>query len=142
MVGTYEDALDSRMHGTLIGAGGSRKAYLYNGVVYKWQFGEYAVGINRTEIRVYEELCSAILPDPIRIPEMSLYRLPRNEVIAAEYVEGQVMGECWCIPGKEECDATCLPDHIRLMASPFCHDLAGRNTIFDGRYFWLIDLEY
>lgn len=87
----------------------------------------------------YDEyaLSDITLPEPFVIPNMTLYP---NGVLAMDYIDGLMAGECFCT-ASETCQDDCHPSHIvdKLMTvSPDC--ATWGNTVWKDGKLYLIDL--
>lgn len=123
--------------------GSARQVYLINGVIYKI---ERYKGSNLNEWSRYCSIAPEMLPTNIRIPEMALYRVGNEDIIAAEFVSGNEVGDCWeredygtcnCPPG------VCLDANIAEGIRLYCNmvDLAFGNVINVDDIYYVVDLE-
>ena len=99
MVGNAHDALialNEYREGigmSYIGEGCSRSAYLINGVVYKiHNLG--SGGLENAEEITRANLMRPFLPKGFAIPEMTLFEINGEEILACEYIDGILTGEC------------------------------------------------
>lgn len=126
-------------YGLLSDDGTSRITYLINGIVYKVDRDDG--GANYAEWRNYSDLSRETLPAPFRIPNMSAYGSGRDMVIAADYINGTPIGECYasgicdCPPGS------CFSDDILNIVTRYISDVCYGNVINNADGLWLIDLE-
>lgn len=121
--------------------GSSRIVYLINGVIYKVNIDNYDA--NREE---YEKaaIMRDRLPANVRIPELTLYRINGQSVLAAEKVTGISSGECWdnflgmectCLPG--ECLDPILIEELNALG---WDDPCYGNAIIDNGIVYLVDV--
>lgn len=120
----------------LIGEGCTRRVYIDDArkVVYKVEHFDMAVHTaNYDEI----ERSHIVTPHPIVVPTMHLFD---NGVLAMEYVNGTMAGECYCLP-NEVCDDTCMSEDILSVLRTISPD-AGTwgNTVWKDGLLYLIDL--
>jgi len=71
--------------------GSSRTVYLIDGVIYKVQSTFMLDNEIETE---NSEAMGCLLPDGFAIPQMTLYRTDTINVLACEYIEGVISGDC------------------------------------------------
>lgn len=122
--------------------GSARQVFLINGIIYKI---EKECGANAAEWDRYNRIDPASLPAHIRIPEMSRYIVGDEIVIAAEFIDGEAVGECFC----EFIDAavcTCedvISDRLSEDIKYHCDivDLSVGNIIASHGAYYVIDLE-
>jgi len=140
MVGTLRGARDALCGNlTEIGEGSYRVVYRQGDVVYKVEYDEgIEAHANSYEWEKVHNLPD--LPPNVAVPDYSLYDIDGIPVLAADYIEGRKMGECyenWHVP----CDnhEACLPTNIENQLSQF--DLAYGNVIFDGDTYWIVDVD-
>ena len=122
--------------------GSTRQVYLINNVIYKIdRYGED----NAEEWRRYCSIAPALLPPFIRLPEMSLFTIGDEKIIAAEFIQGNEMGDCWeaNLNGKCECPpGLCLDPKVSedIMGHCDISDLAIGNVILSNDIYYVIDL--
>lgn len=138
MVGTRECAalaLDGKLE-VLSFSGTTRAVYIADDVVYKVEF---EAGTNVTEYNNVARI-EPFLPDHVRIPATSLHTIGGIPVIAMEYIEGQLLAECYCWDDEVHDDTCMTGGEVREM-SQYIGDTGGMNVIRDaGGTYWLIDL--
>lgn len=138
MIGSEIEA-EAALAGTLelLGEGCSRYVYINPSktVVYKVEHYENgAHSCNESEF----SRAGIVLPPPIVIPDMFLFP---NGVLAMEYVEGTMAGECNCAWTGEEHDETCLPDELVDEVTKISSDAATwGNSVWQNGSLFLIDL--
>lgn len=138
-IGNAIDAAYARDAGVLIGEGAARKVYLYNGVAYKYSNTWEA---NMEEFLNYQILSNHTLPFGIAIPKMELYKIGGDYVIAAEYIDGEKSGECYC-HSECDCDDTVPDELLWAIRTGFnISDFAWGNFIKKDGLFYLIDMQY
>lgn len=99
MVGNANDALTALneyregIGMSFIGEGCSRSAFLINGVVYKIHNGGSGGYENNEEI-TRANIMRPYLPQGFAIPEMSLFVVENEDILACEYIDGILTGEC------------------------------------------------
>lgn len=147
-VGNHRDAAtalldyDEKVNDNVLSYDGtSRVVYLINNVVYKVNLGNYI--FNDLEYDNANRLRD-ILPAPIKIPNMTLYRVNGENVLACDYIIGEPTGECYDrLSGRHcFCEGDCLPEEVEdILNLNNITDLSYGNVIVDifGQY-WIIDL--
>lgn len=123
-------------------AGSTRTVYLIDNVIYKVnKMGDEVWDDNASEWEHFLILRDR-LPSPFRVPEMTLYTIGNEAIIAAEYITGSHTGECsseWtdiC-----ECIGECIPTEMvhRLMSIGWSDPVWG-NAIINNGIFYLVDI--
>jgi hypothetical protein len=119
--------------------GSSRIVYLINDVVYKVN-RHASYDDNLSEWENYRFLTEN-LPRGLFLPEMSLYQINDQNVIAAEYIDGDYTGECIDVGFGCECDSPCIDiTTIEQLASLGIQDMSWGNAInYDG-VVYLVDI--
>jgi hypothetical protein len=121
----------------VIGEGSYRVVYRQGNVVYKVEYDEgITAHANEYEWENYNGY-PHFDGDHIGIPDMELYWVDGIPVIAASFIEGQLMGEC--TRSRYDNHDSCLPDNIVRDLSMH-YDLAYGNVIFDGETYWIVDV--
>lgn len=121
--------------------GSSRVVYLIDGVIYKVNIESYDAN---EEEYTKASIMRDRLPANVRIPELTLYRINGQSVLAAEKVTGISSGECWDIFLGMEC--TCQPDEcldpilIEELDSLGWDDPSYGNAIIDNGIIYLVDV--
>ena len=143
MVGNIDDAaLAARdIAGYRLGIGAYRKTYLINGVVYKVTYDGDGRGDN-ANLSEWSNYTDTGVPF-VRFPETTLWPVGGMPVIAMTYVDGLLMGECYCTP-DEECQDSCLSDDERDMiekVTGVC-DLGYGNVIVTPGVYWVVDFDW
>ena len=139
MIGTLEDATLATTLGygdpEFLADGSTRAAFLINGVVYKVDMCGDMAPTNEYE---YSRIRRTALPDGVFFPKTELYDVDGTFVIAMEYIEGQIMHECWgeCTPHYPECMTTEVLDKV----GPVLDDTGGDNVIVNDEGIWIIDM--
>ena len=137
MVGNENDAALA-LAGSLelIGEGCTRRVYIDNArkVVYKVEHYDLAEHNANTDEYALGDI---VTPHPIVIPNMHLFD---NGVLAMEYVDGSMAGECYCAK-DEVCDETCMDEDILSVLRVIAPDcVTWGNTIWKDGLLYLIDL--
>ena len=142
MIGNAEDAALAltRPSWAYMDEGSERICYLINDVVYKVQF-RYG---NVEELDSYDYLCRQVFPSNITIAQLTPWYIKDTVVIAAEYVKGQCVSECYDamlgLPCSEP--GTCLDeataDSIRNLG---IMDLSYGNVILRDNTYVIVDME-
>ena len=113
MIGNYSDAAlaAERPEEFYLGEGNSRAAFLINGVVYKVASHSF---YNESEITNGELLREYGLPAGCDIPDMTLFD---NGVLAMEYINGTLMGDCIDAILGMPCATpeSCISDHLSML---------------------------
>lgn len=123
-----------------LGDGCYRTAYLDGNVVYKVENEEgYEACANFCEIERYAS--KPVLPKGFRIVPMRYISVGPDSVIAARYIEGQRMGDCYCIDKEPGHDTNCLPDDISIALGEVGIDASWGNVIYDGSTHWIVDAQ-
>lgn len=127
--------------GHLIGIGSTRRAYLFNDVVYKVARCPEDDYINELEHSVISGLT---VRDPLALPKTSLWSVDGRPVLAMQYIAGFEMGECFCFSELEpDHNQVCLPERIlgMLQTLPLSttYDTATGNVIRQDSRYWLVD---
>lgn len=123
--------------------GSTRMVFLINGVIYKVNlFQDHIENANFDEF-VAAKMLVRNLPDNVRIPEMELFDINGNTVLAMEFVTGNATGECsdrFFSTGCED-DGLCMPDRLiaNLNKLGWNDSTWGNAILSDGIYF-LIDV--
>lgn len=123
-----------------IGDGSARHVYLNETVVYKVDRSD-EVGANAREFRKATNLKSKVMPAGIRIPNVSMYVIDGIDVIAMDYIPGEALGACWCLPSEPHYH--CLPTDIADIVSQYQYDIGGLNVVrheTTGEYY-IIDFD-
>lgn len=150
MIGNENDALlalDRRAAQEFILStnGSTRVTYLINGVVYKVLRGEIDP---RWDDANSEEFANAAnlrpnLPECVSIPEMTLFEFEDTNVLACEFVDGILSGECsdaWTGLGCED-GGVCVSERlIRILNGIGWHDSAWGNVILADGVYHLVDV--
>lgn len=135
-----------------------REIYLLGDVVYKTDRGK---GLNDYEWGRYLEIRRRPLHEWIRVPTMSRFDIDGDVVIAAEYVEGTLMGVCapvretlvsqlrsepvspgpdaWVCSQHDRCVAQWIAEYVILQMGVTDTDEGNIIRDSDGRY-WVVDL--
>lgn len=140
MIGSQADA-ERAVAGTLefLNSGCDRFVYRKGNVVYKVHTEDgHEDTANQREIANYIRLVG-ILPDNMRVPQTTLYWVDEHPVIAQEYIDGQTLAECWCLPDEPHTDS-CMPYDIATTFHPYLNDTGGMNIILRDGIYYLIDL--
>lgn len=139
MIGNIEDAT-AAFEGALsrIGDGSSRDVYIDNDkkVVYKVECEPGWYSTNQLEWENYNEFSD--VPLPFVIPETALYDIDGSPVIAMEYIDGQLMAECYC-SSDECCTDFCLPRALLDIACTIINDTSGLNFVYRDGFYYVID---
>lgn len=110
-----------------VGSGWSRIAFRRGDYVYKVHTYEGDdEGCNVTEAIGYDILSTADLPQNVRIPATCLFVFENNiKVIVQDFIEGHIGygNPYW--------------NEIAMLG---IWDTAGNNTIYDGEFYWPVDL--
>lgn len=140
MVGNENDAARA-LTGDLefLGEGCTRRVYVDNdrAVVYKVEHFDTEVDhtSNYDEVETAARLMGT-LPSGYALPNMTLYD---NGVLAMDYIDGELLGECFCVQGEEH--LYCLPEHMASFLSTVSEDcLTWGNTCMRDGILYLIDL--
>lgn len=148
MVGNAYDALTAlneyrdRSGMFHIGEGCSRSAYLINGVVYKIS-NNCASGGENSEEYLRANIMRPNLPQGFAIPDMTLFTVEDEEILACEYIDGILTGECsdaWLgLPCS--CGGTCLSDQTMALIDNVIdfYDWSYGNVIDCEGVLYLID---
>lgn len=142
MTGNFEDAETiyreflSRDGSHLLSSDGTtRLVYLMNNVVYK-------VMIDRIEdynMLEYHKMNNTALPEGLFYPECSMYSVDGHNVIAAQYIEGMTVAQCFCI-ANEECEPSCMSEEVLDKVRDHLGDTGGMNVIIrDNGDIYIID---
>lgn len=147
MTGNLTDAtaaLTAATRGTLENVfsmdGSSRAVFLINGVIYK---------VNRdtedfnTEEFLMGNMLRPLLPENVAIPQMSLFDINGETVLAMEFIDGILTGECsdrFFSTGCED-DGLCMSDRLiaNLNKIGWTDSTWGNAILSNGTYF-LIDV--
>lgn len=132
-------------HYVLSDYGSNRQTFLINGVVYKihrWAFNPKRWNANLGEWENYKRLRDISLPAHLAVPEMSLWMIGDEPIIAAEYIDGKAMDECIEDYLGLYCDHThCLADRVTNDISKLgILDRCNGNIIYSNGKYWLIDI--
>lgn len=124
----------------IIGEGNFRRVYRDGPTVYKIEHGEgIDFASNQAEVDNLDRLRAVSLPKNVRLPDAYLYH-DGVPIVAMEYIDGVLMGDCHCIPGESH-DETCLPGEVVEKLLSLGIDTAYGNVILsDGTYF-IVDLD-
>lgn len=119
--------------------GSTRVVYLINGVVYKVDKGD-----NESNEAEYStiNLCVSDLPEGMYFPDVSLFRILGEDVIAMEYVPGIPFALCNCAMMNDTCTTMCPANDAEralLEALPIGYDSNGLNFIRTARGVCMID---
>lgn len=144
MVGNIEDAALAltRPRPYFFDEGSERACYLINGVIYKVnRHGGYG---NTEELDSYDYLIRQVFPLNITIAQLTPYYIGSDTVVAAEYVQGQNVGECYDVMLGLPCadPSTCLDDWTAsAIRSLGINDLCYGNVIRRGEQYVIVDME-
>lgn len=143
MIGNMADAaqaLSDYMQGNddrLLSADGTtRMVYLINGVVYKIHHVKEQTENVDEFYRIRNH--SDILPEGVYYPEVGLFEIDNDNIIAMEYIEGRQVAECFCTP-DESCDDSCMPMHVWESVHTVLGDTGGFNVVLNDKGIWIID---
>lgn len=125
--------------------GSARIVYRAGNVIYKVERPS-EVGSNTAEWNHYLSIDPAMLPPHIRMPEMSIYDFDGKTVIAAEFINGSQVGECFELEDNGSCDCPkdmCLSLNAAedIRGSVDITDLAIGNVILSNGIYYVVDLE-
>lgn len=124
----------------LIGSGNFRNVYRDGETVYKIEYGEgIEYGSNRAEYANQEIIARLNLPRNVTFTPFTLLDVEGMPVISAPYIEGKVMGGCFCLPGEPH--EGCLPPGLERDLDALGIDTAYGNVILSGDTYWLVDLD-
>lgn len=138
-IGNYDDAQEIHnealwsSHEYILAHGTDRVVYLLNDVVYK--VDRYSTD----SINLYEYVKAnqyrPVLPENVRIPEITLYRVEDQTISAMEYIDGDFISN---FEGK---GPRSMPENL----SAFLYDMGftdqdPNNVILKDDIFYLIDL--
>lgn len=119
--------------------GTTRMVYLINNVVYKVATD----GENEWEYRQFLKFSTGNLPENVRVPEMSIYYIDGEAIIAAELITGQETGECngMMCDNVCDCDGECMPAELlnTLRRMGWMDTTFGNAILSDGIYY-LVDI--
>lgn len=121
--------------------GSSRYVFLIDGVIYKVNITPQ-YDFNDREYANYCEWAGN-LPENVRIPEMSLYRVADTTVIASEFIEGIDTGDCsdsfFGLPCT--CDGVCMPkETVEILNDMGWVDDSWGNAIVRDGIYYLVDI--
>lgn len=97
MVGNADDALvalgsySRNTGGFYLGEGCSRTTFLIGGVVYKIHNGGHSDNVHEFE---RANLYRPLMPKGFAIPQMSLFSVNGADILACEFIDGILTGEC------------------------------------------------
>lgn len=138
MVGNAKDAALALTHPReflLSDEGCSRVTYLINGVVYK--INRFRFLDNEDEYETANALRAAFRAENVVIPEVSLY----GSVLAMEYIEGEVTGECYSAFEECDCPDMCISDAmVANLTMIGWRDPAYGNAMWVDGSLYIIDL--
>lgn len=150
MIGNETDALlalDRRAAQEFILStdGSTRITYLINGVVYKVLRG--AIDPRWMDANTEEahnaDVFRPLLPEGVSIPEMRLFEFEDTNVLACEFIDGILSGECsdaWTGLGCEDGDV-CIPGRfLETLNDMGWHDSAWGNVILADGIYHLVDV--
>jgi hypothetical protein len=133
-------SLDTVLSLPRIGSGNFRHVYRDGPTVYKIEYGEgIDLQCNQAEVDNLDRLRAVRLPRKVALPDAYLYVTDGVPVVSMEYIEGEPMGECFCIPG--EAHEGCLPPGMERDLNALGIDCAYGNIILSDSTYWLIDLD-
>lgn len=131
---------------TYLGEGCFREAYIdyETDTVYKIENEdgiEWAA--NSSEWATYCNRDFLILPSNVRIVPMRMLTVDNMPIIAARFIRGVAMGDCYCVPEFLEPDhaEVCLSDDIAIELANAGIDTAHGNIIYDGTTYWVVDAQ-
>lgn len=118
--------------------GSSRIVYLINGVIYKVDRNHYRD--NAYEFDMYQKM-TGNLPTGVFLPEMSLYRINGQDVIAAEFIDGIPTGDCidTLLGLPCTCEGMCISPAI-IDSIPMWNDATYGNAMWYDGALYLIDV--
>lgn len=120
--------------------GSSRSVYLIDGIIYKVDRGGYRC--NEEEFNT-AAILTGNLPEGVFLPEMSLYRINGADILAVEFLDGELTGECWALFLGLACDcpSPCLNDNIvSELSNAGWNDPAYGNAMWVDGSLYLIDV--
>lgn len=124
----------------LIGEGNFRRVYRDGPTVYKI---EYEEGIdfcsNQSEVDNLDRLRAIRLPRGVALPDAYLYVSEGIPIVSMAYIDGEAMGECFCLPG--EAHLGCLPPGMERDLHALGIDLAYGNVILSGGRYYIVDAD-
>lgn len=147
MVGSEADARAAlRGNAEWIGSGERREVYLIEDIVYKVE-RSLSVKHNRVNQKEFDKANAVreTAPFNIVIPEITLYAVDGETVLAMPFIDGEEMQGCPELDGvacHDSC-ARCLPADIYAVIEKLDFDgpSTGNTIRKDGKYY-LIDLHY
>jgi hypothetical protein len=126
----------------VIGQGNFRVVMRQGPTVYKVEYDE---GIdlcsNQTEVDNLDRLRAISMHPRIKLPDAYLYVTEGVPVVAMEYIDGTLMGDCFCLPREGHDPDACLPDDIVKYLVSLGIDTSYGNVIKSGKDYYLIDLD-
>lgn len=115
--------------------GTSRMVYLINGVIYKV---EDIRGTNADEFDIMRNMRDS-LPMGVFYPEVSLFTISGDDVIAMEYIEGTAIYQCIDADTGDVCDSVCMTPQEAVFLPPLLNDPSGMNVIRNEHGYYIID---
>ena len=132
--------MDSILSLPKIGYGNFRDVYRLGGVVYKVENVDgMDFNSNRNEYNNYLTLLTRKLPTGIVLPMMDLIVVEGLNVVLSEYIDGKLVGECFCLPGEPHYG--CIPPGMERDLNALGIDVAYGNIILKDSTYYLIDLD-
>jgi hypothetical protein len=134
-VALYEAGDTDIAYPYFLGAGCSRHVYLVNGVAYKVNTGGFQD--NEDEFHTANHIRGIMATFNVVVPEVSMF----GDVLAMEYIDGELTGECWSPVDPCDCPDKCLSDGLVANLTHFgWHDAAYGNAMWHEGTLYLIDL--
>ena len=121
--------------------GCSRMVYLINGVIYKVNrrgYGDY--NANVAEYKQYQKI-RYVLPTGVTVPDMFIWDIDGHTILASEYIEGALTGECYSMSIPCDCPDKCIDDAlVSALYNLGWDDPSYGNAIWSGDMLYLIDI--
>lgn len=139
MIGSVIDA-QRAIDGDLeyLDSGSARMVFRAGSVVYKTEIER---GSNGIEWDNYLDATERNFPDSIRIPKTAMFYMDGMPVIAMEYISGQPIARCYCLPTEAHMP-DCMTDSEFEFLSRYHTDLSGHNVVrTDEGLYYIIDFD-
>lgn len=121
-----------------IGSGCSRSAHLVDGVVYK--IGIYHGGYDNIHEYEQSNVIRPMLPRGFVIPDMTLFEIDGNYILACEFVSGIPTPTCRFFTNfKCECGERCIGPDLTIFLDHIGYDIWEENILVNEDTVYLVD---
>jgi hypothetical protein len=123
-----------------IGSGNFRDVYRSGDLVFKVEYGEgIEFGSNLSEYANFTRMRTMRLPDNVVLPWVQIRCIDGVYVILMPFINGEPVGECFCLPGESH--EGCIPPGMERDLHALGMDVAYGNIILKDSTYYIVDLD-